>query len=110
MLRTKSAIKSKELLNYIKGKKILKSCKFFKINGSEIIDLVESEKFIANKQYYKKIIKKILNDIISKNSIDTIILSSIHLPFLKSLLDKKFSNVQFIEPRNIVVQKIFKII
>ena len=110
ILGTKSAIKSKGLSNYIKEKKFPKSCKFFKINGSELINLVESGKFITNKQYCKKIIKKILNDIISKNSIDTITLSSTHLPFLKSLLDKEFPNVQFIDPGNIVAQKVFKVI
>ena len=110
ILGTKSAIKSKGLSNYIKGKKFSKSCKFFKINGSELVDLVESGKFIANKQYCKKIIKKILNDVISKNSIDTITLSSTHLPFLKSLLDKEFPNVKFIDPGNIIAQKVFKVI
>jgi len=110
ILGTKSAIKSKGLSNYIKERKFSKSYKFFKINGSELVDLVESGKFIANKQYCKKIIKKILNDIISKNSIDTITLSSTHLPFLKSLLDKEFPNVQFIDPGNIIAEKVFKMI
>jgi glutamate racemase len=110
ILGTKSAIKSQGLSNYIKGKKFSNSYKFFKINGSELVDLVESGKFIANKQYCKKIIKKILNDVISKNSIDTITLSSTHLPFLKSLFDKEFPNVQFIDPGNIVAQKVFKMI
>jgi len=110
ILGTKSAIKSKGLSNYIKEKKFLKSYKIFKINGSELIDLVESGKFITNKQYCKKIIKKVLSDVISKNSIDTITLSSTHLPFLKSLLDKEFPNVQFIDPGNIVAQKVFKVI
>ena len=110
ILGTKSAIKSKGLSKYIKGKKYLKSYKIFKINGSELVDLVESGKFITNKKYCKKIIKKVLNDVISKNSIDTITLSSTHLPFLKSLLDKEFPNVQFIDPGNIVAQKVFKVI
>ncbi len=110
ILGTKTAIKSKGLSNYIKGKKYSKSYKFFKINGSELVDLVESGKFITNKQYCKKIIKKVLNDVISKNSIDTITLSSTHLPFLKSLLDDEFPNVQFIDPGYIVAEKVFKII
>jgi len=110
ILGTKSAIKSQGLSNYIKGKKFSNSYKLFKINGSELVDLVESGKFIANKQYCKKIIKKILNDVISKNSIDTITLSSTHLLFLKSLLDKEFPNVQFIDSGNIVAQKVFKVI
>jgi len=106
ILGTESAIKSKGLSKYIKRKKYSKSYKIFKINGSELIDLVESGKFISNKQYCKKIIKKVLNDVISKNSIDTITLSSTHLPFLKSLLENEFPNVQFIDPGNIVAQKV----
>ncbi len=110
ILGTKSAIKSKGLSNYIKEQKFSKSYKIFKINGSELVDLVEFGKFITNKQSCKKIIKKVLNDVISKNSIDTITLSSTHLPFLKLLLDKEFPNIQFIDPGNIVAQKVFKII
>ncbi len=108
ILGTKSAIKSKGLSNYIKGKNFLKSYKIFKINGSELVDLVESGKFITNKQYCIKIIKKVLNDVISKNLIDTITLSSTHLAFLKSLLEKEFPNIQFIDPGNIVAQKVYR--
>ena len=110
ILGTKSAIKSKVLLKYIKEGNFSKSYKIFKINGSDLIDLVESGKFITNKQYCKKIIKKVLNDVISKNSIDTITLSSTHLPFLKSLLDNEFPNVEFIDPGHIVAKKVFKVI
>ena len=110
ILGTKTAIKSRGLSKYIKERKFSKSLKIFKINGSELVDLVESGKFITNKQYCKKIIKKVLNDVISKNSIDTITLSSTHLPFLKSLLDDEFPNVQFVDPGNIVAQKVFKVI
>ena len=95
---------------YIKEEKFSKSYKIFKINGSDLVDLVESGKFISNKQYCKKIIKKVLNDIISKNSIDTITLSSTHLLFLKSLLENEFPNVKFIDPGYIIAQKVFKII
>jgi len=107
ILGTESAIKSKGLSKYIKEKKYLKSCKIFKINGSELVDLVESGKFISNKQFCKKIIKKILNNVISKNSIDTVTLSSTHLPFLKSLLENEFPNVKFIDSGNIVAQKVY---
>jgi len=110
ILGTKSAIKSKGLSKYIKEKNFSKSYKIFKINGSDLVDLVESGKFITNKQYCKKIIKKVLNDVISKNSIDTITLSSTHLPFLKSLLENKFPNVEFIDPGYIVAEKVFNVI
>ena len=107
ILATKAAIKSKGLTEYIKKNNFPKSHKIFKINGSELINLVESGKFISNKQYCKKIIKKVLNDVISKNSIDAITLSSTHLPFLKPLLENEFPNVKFIDPGNIVAQKVY---
>jgi len=110
ILGTKSAIRSKGLSKYIKEEKFSKSYKIFKINGSDLVDLVESGKFITNKQYCKKIIKKVLNDVILKNSIDTITLSSTHLPFLKSLLENEFPNVQFIDPGYSVAEKVFKVI
>ena len=110
ILGTKSAIKSKGLSKYIKGEKFSNSYKIFKINGSELVYLVESGKFITNKQYCKKIIKKVLNNIISKNSIDTITLSSTHLPFLKPLLKNEFPHVQFLDPGNIVAGKVFNVI
>jgi len=110
ILGTKSTINSKGLSKYIKEEKFPKSYKIFKINGSDLVDLVESGKFITNKQHCKKIIKKVLNDVISKNSIDTITLSSTHLPFLKSLLDKEFPNIQFIDSGYIIAEKVFNVI
>lgn len=110
ILATKSAIKSRGLLKHIKKENFSKSYKIFKINGSELVELVETGKFFTNKQYCKKIIKKVLNDVISKNSIDTITLSSTHLPFLKLLLEKEFPDVEFIDPSSIVTKKVFKII
>jgi len=110
ILGTKTAIESNELSNFIKENNFSKSFKFLKINGSELVDLVESGKFLTNKQFCKKIIKKVLNNVISKNSIDTMTLSSTHLPFLKPLIEKEFPNVQFIDPGSIIAEKVSKII
>jgi len=108
ILGTESAIRSKGLSKYIKEKNFPNSFKFIKINGSELVDLVESGKFLTNKNLCKKIIKKILNDILIKNSIDTVTLSSTHLPFLKSILENEFKNIQFIDPGALVAKKVFK--
>jgi len=105
ILATKSAINNKGLSQYIK-KKFLKSFKIFKINGSNLVDLVESGKFLSDEKYCKKIIKKDLK-ILSKSSIDVITLSSTHLLFLKPLLKKEFPKIQFIDPGSIVAQKIY---
>ena len=105
ILATESATKSKGLSKYIQ-ENIPKSFQIFKINGSKLVDLVESGKFLTEKKYCKKIIKKELQ-ILNENKIDVVTLSSTHLPFLKKYLQKEFPNTQFIDPGNIVAQKIY---
>jgi glutamate racemase len=107
ILATKSAISSKGLTHYIKEENISKSYKIFKINGSNLVDLVESGKFLNNKNCCKKIIKKSLEQIITLEKIDTITLSSTHLLFLKLLLKKEFPEIEFIDPGKIVAKNIF---
>lgn len=107
ILATQSAIKSKGLTDYIKRNKFPKSFKIFKVNASELVDLVESGKFITDKKFCSDIIKKNLNRYLSHNSIDTVTLSSTHLPFLKQLLEKEYPSIEFIDPGDIVAKKIF---
>jgi len=106
ILATKSAINSKGLSEYIRKNNFSKSFKIFKINGSNLVDLVESGKFLTDKKYCRKIIKKDL-EILSQQSVDTITLSSTHLIFLKSLLKEEFPKIKFIDPGKMVAQKIF---
>jgi glutamate racemase len=106
ILATKSAINSKSLTQYIKKNNFSKDFKILKINGSDLVDLVESGKFIANKKYSQKIIKKILEQIILKNNLDVITLSSTHLLFLKSLLKKQYPKINFIDPSEQIAKKI----
>ncbi|KEQ57384.1 Glutamate racemase protein [Marine Group I thaumarchaeote SCGC RSA3] len=105
ILATESATKSKRLSKYIQ-KNIPKSFQIFKINASKLVDLVESGKFVTEKKYCIKIIKKELQ-VLHENQIDVVTLSSTHLPFLKKYLQKEFPNIQFIDPGNIVAQKIY---
>ena len=107
ILATKSSVRSKGLVNYVKKNNIPKAYKIFKINGSNLVDLVESGKFLSKKNYCKKIIKKSLDDYIITEKIDTITLSSTHLLFLKTLLEKEFPQVEFIDPGSVVAKKIF---
>ena len=108
ILATKSAINSKGLTDYIEEENIPKSYKIFKINGSNLVNLVESGKFLNNKKYCKKIIKENLENIVISEKIDTITLSSTHLLFLKTLLKKEFPQIQFLDPGNLVAIKILK--
>jgi len=107
ILATKAAIKSRDLTQYIKKNNFPKSFRIFKINGSDLVELVESGKFLTDKKYCKKIIKKTLQQIFSQQTIDTVTLSSTHLPFLKSLLEKEYPHVQFIDSGNIVAHKVY---
>lgn len=106
VLGTKSVIRSKGLINYIKKFNLPKNHTVDKINVSALVDLVESGKFITNKQYCKQIIKKILDDVFLDRLVDVATLSSTHLSFLKSLLDSEFPQIQFIDPADIIAKQI----
>lgn len=107
ILATRSTINSIGLDRHIVQNNLCKDFKIFKINGSELVDLVESGKFITNKEYCEKIIKQVLDEVLSQNSIDVITLSSTHLPFLKLLLKKQYSKINFVDPANIIAKKVF---
>jgi len=105
VLGTQAAIKSKSLSVYIKKFNFSKDKKIYKVNSSILVDLVESNKFIINKSYCKKIIKKTLGGVFS-DKIDVVTLSSTHLSFLKSLLELEFPQVKFVDPADVVAGKV----
>jgi len=105
ILATQAAIKSKGLSRYIKKINFPKERKIYKVNSSILIDLVESNKFVTDKIYCKKIIRKTLSDVFS-NKIDVATLSSTHLSFLKSMLSLEFPQVKFVDPADIVAGKV----
>ena len=108
ILATESVVKSKKLTNYIK-KNVPNTIKTIKINASPLVELVESEKFISEKQYCNKKIKQTLKPLLSEK-VDVATLSSTHLPFLLPLLQKNFPNVKFLDPGDIVANKISSIL
>ena len=105
ILGTQSAIKSKSLSSYIKKFNFSKDKKIYKVNSSALVELVESNKFITDKMYCKKIIKKTLSYVFS-DKIDVATLSSTHLSFLRSLLESEFPQVKFIDPADIIARKV----
>ena len=107
ILATKSVVKSNMLKNYIK-KHVPKKIKVIKINASPLIELVESGKFIDNKNLCKKKIKTILLKPLVSNHVDIAMLSSTHLPFLLPLLRQIFPHVTFLDPRNKVANQVRK--
>jgi len=108
ILATNASVNSKGLANYVTENNIPKSYEIFKIDGSNLVDLVESGKFLNNEKYCKKIIKKSLDDYIITEKIDTITLSSTHLLFLKKILKKEYPKVEFVDPGSLVAKKIFR--
>ena len=108
ILTTQSAMKSKELTNYVK-KNVSSKYQIKKINASPLVELVESGKFISNQKLCKKIIKKTLKNIFLENNIDVATLSSTHLPFLNKLLKEEFPKIVFLDPAQDVANKVAKL-
>ena len=107
ILTTQIIVKSKELDNYIKEFKSLDDV--LKINCSELVELVESGKFLVNEKQCMKTILKVLKEIFKENNIKIATLSSTHLPFLLPFLKKSFRGVEFLDPANDVAERISKL-
>ena len=80
ILGTEIVVKSKELNNYISEFNGLKEV--LTINCSELVELVESGKFLTHERDCVKIILKVLKDEFEENKIKIATLSSTHLLFL----------------------------
>ena len=107
ILTTEIVSKSKELENYITEFDNLDYV--LKINCSELVELVESGKFLTNEKNCVKTILKILKKEFDENNIKIATLSSTHLPFLLPFLKKTFRGIEFLDPANEVAVKISKL-
>ncbi|MDE1728645.1 MAG: aspartate/glutamate racemase family protein [Thaumarchaeota archaeon] len=108
MLVTKTVVKNKILDKYIR-KNIPSRIHVTKINATLLVDLVESGKFISQKQASRNIIKKIISPYV-ENNVDVFTLSSTHLPFLLPILKELFPDVVFLDPADTVAQHISKVL
>ena len=104
ILTTEIVAKSKELDNYIEQFNNLKEV--LKINCSELVELVESGKFLTHERDCVKTILKVLKNEFKENKIKIATLSSTHLPFLLPFLKKYFRDVEFLDPADDVATKI----
>tara|TARA_Y100001960_G_scaffold101428_1_gene109139 strand:+ start:10 stop:759 length:750 start_codon:yes stop_codon:yes gene_type:complete len=107
ILSTQVVVQSKELDEYVSEFNELNDV--VKINCSELVELVESGKFLVNEKYCMKTIIKVLRDEFKENDIKIATLSSTHLPFLLPFLKKCFPKVEFLDPADDVAKKISKI-
>src|SRR5574340_997984 len=108
ILATKAVVKSKTLDKYIK-KNVPSGIHVTKINSTPLVDLVESGKFISQKQVSKDIIQKTIKPHV-ENNIDVFTLSSTHLPFLVPILKELFPGITFLDPADIVAKHVAKIL
>ena len=106
ILGTHATVKSKKLSEFIKKSKLPKHIHVKKIDASKLVQLVESVKFIDDKNLCKRIINNVLNREFSKYNIDVAILSSTHLPFLMSFFNNLFPTVNFLDPGQEVADKV----
>lgn len=97
ILATESIVNSNLLDTYIKKFKT-KNLKFFKIDASRLVDLVEHGKFYSNTTLCRNTIKKTLSHKFMQNNIDTVTLSSTHLPFLLNFFENIFPKITFLDP------------
>jgi glutamate racemase len=107
ILTTEIVAKSKELDNYIEQFNDLEEV--LKINCSELVELVESGKFLTHERDCVKTILKVLKNEFKENKIKIATLSSTHLPFLLPFLKKYFRGVEFLDPAEDVAIKISKL-
>ncbi len=107
ILTTHNVVSSKALAKLIQNN-VSKKIKALKIDASSLIELVESGKFIHQKQYTENKIKTLLSNQFLDNHVDVVTLSSTHLPFLLPYLHKLFPKIQFLDPAESIVKKISK--
>ena len=105
ILTTQNVVKSNAIDKLIR-KSVPKKIHVLKINVSSLVELVESGKFIDNKQFCKSKIKSLLEKPLLENNVDVATLSSTHLPFLYPLLKQAFPHISFLDPAKYVVKKI----
>jgi len=98
ILGTRSITQSESVTEFIEKCDVPNDIVIHKIDCSSLVELVESGKFLTDKEYCKNVIKEILEDVFLDNLIDVATLSSTHLPFLEPILRSIFKNVKFLDP------------
>jgi len=110
ILGTRSIFQSENITKFIENCKIPNDIVVHKIDCSLLVELVESGRFLTDKEYCKNIIREVLENVFLDNSIDVATLSSTHLPFLESYLRLIFKNVKFLDPAENVANDIKNLI
>ena len=110
ILGTRSITQSESVTEFIEKCDVPNDIVIHKIDCSSLVELVESGKFLTDKEYCKNVIREVLEDVFLDNSIDVATLSSTHLPFLEPFLRLIFKNVKFLDPAENVANDIKNLI
>jgi len=78
ILGTKTIIQSKNITKFIENCKVPNDIVVHKIDCSLLVELVESGKFLTDKEYCKNIIKEVLEDVFLDNSL-MLLLYQVHI-------------------------------
>ena len=107
IIGAKVMIESSELQDYIK-KEVGDSCKQFHVeNASPLIQLIESGDFINNTEETEKTIRNFIDNCENKfGKLDSITLSSTHLPWLSSYFRKIIPQAKLYDPADSLVKAI----
>ena len=107
IIGAKVMIESSELQDYIK-REVGDYCKQFHVeNASPLIQLIESGNFINNTEETEKTIRNFIDNCENKfGKLDSITLSSTHLPWISSYFKKIIPEVKLYDPADNLVKAI----
>jgi len=105
ILGTRGAVRSDGLSRHIQRETDGKT-RIFKIDGSELVQLVESGAFLNDRPRCRDVIRRTLAPAVVDSGIDTVTLSSTHLPFLLPMLRAEYPDVNFLDPARQVAEKV----
>ena len=107
IIGAKVMIESPELQDYIKGEVGDYYKQFHVENASPLIQLIENGDFINNTTETEKTVQKFINDCEKKfGKLDSITLSSTHLPWISSYFKKIIPEVKLYDPADNLVKAI----
>ena len=107
IIGAKVMIESPELQDYIKGEVGDYYKQFHVENASPLIQLIENGDFINNTTETEKTVQKFINDCEKKfGKLDSITLSSTHLPWLSSYFKKVIPKAKLYDPADNLVKAI----
>lgn len=106
VLGVESMISSKEFQNFLKNNEI-NNCKVYGENASSLVSLVEDFSFINDPKKTQMLVSNFMESIITRYpNVDTITMSSTHLPWLESFFKNSMPNLNFLDPADTVIQRI----